>query len=153
MTAATCCSRGRSMVAGTITCWICRAPKPFSDGGAGDNTFGGFLSPDDRAFYYEERIARLWRSIFQTRVEREVYRVPDDWVGYGARVANSDCTSLVGIEIAKRDWTPLNDWKIFHDFFHKGSPLPTARGSEKTGASSTIHEEEKLAGASHLPSV
>ncbi len=47
-----------------------------------------------------------------TLAEREVYRVSDDWVGYGTWVANSDCSKLVGIEIAKSDWTPLNDWQI-----------------------------------------
>ncbi len=48
-----------------------------------------------------------------TLAEREVYRVSDDgWVGYGTWVANSDCSKLVGIEIAS-DWTPLNDWQIF----------------------------------------
>ncbi|WP_417314185.1 oligogalacturonate lyase family protein [Enterobacter sp.] len=88
--------------------------------GAGDNTFGGFLSPDDTSFYYVKNDRSLLEVNLKTLVEREVYRVPDEWVGYGTWVANSDCTKLVGIEIAKSDWTPLNDWKIFHDFFHKG---------------------------------
>ena len=30
MTAVICCSPERSMVTGTITCWICRTPKPYS---------------------------------------------------------------------------------------------------------------------------
>jgi oligogalacturonide lyase len=77
-----------------------------------------------------------------TLAEREVYRVSDDWVGYGTWVANSDCTKLVGIEIAKSDWTPLNDWKIFHDFFHKGPHCRLLRVDLKTGESSTIHEEK-----------
>lgn len=80
--------------------------------GAGDNTFGGFLSPDDKSLYYVKNDRTLLEVDLQTLAEREVYRVPEEWVGYGTWVANSDCTKLVGIEIARRDWTPLNDWKI-----------------------------------------
>ena len=101
--------------------------------GAGDNTFGGFLSPDDKSFYYVKNDRTLLEVDLHTLVEREVYRVPDDWVGYGTWVANSDCTKLVGIEIARRDWTPLNDWKIFHDFFHKGPHCRLLRVDLKTG--------------------
>lgn len=114
--------------------------------GAGDNTFGGFLSPDDSAFYYVKNDRTLLEVDLQTLEEREVYRVSDDWVGYGTWVANSDCTKLVGIEIAKSDWTPLNDWKIFHDFFHKGPHCRLLRVDLKTGASATIHEEKNWLG-------
>lgn len=80
--------------------------------GAGDNTFGGFLSPDDKSLYYVKNDRILLEVNLTTLAEREVYRVSDDWVGYGTWVANSDCSKLVGIEIAKSDWTPLNDWQI-----------------------------------------
>lgn len=69
--------------------------------GAGDNTFGGFLSPDDKSLYYVKNDRTLLEVNLTTLQEREVYRVADDWVGYGTWVANSDCTKLVGIEIAK----------------------------------------------------
>ena len=46
--------------------------------GAGDNTFGGFLSPDDRAFYYVKNDRTLLEVDLETRAEREVYRVPDE---------------------------------------------------------------------------
>jgi oligogalacturonide lyase len=120
--------------------------------GAGDNTFGGFLSPDDKSFYYVKNDRTLLEVNLHTLAEREVYRVSDDWVGYGTWVANSDCTKLVGIEIAKSDWTPLNDWKIFHDFFHKGPHCRLLRVDLKTGESSTIHEE-KTGWAPYLSSV
>ncbi|EOQ47650.1 hypothetical protein A1WC_04126 [Klebsiella sp. KTE92] len=71
--------------------------------GAGDNTFGGFLSPDDKSLYYVKNDRTLLEVNLTTLVEREVYRVSDDWVGYGTWVANSDCSKLVGIEIAKSD--------------------------------------------------
>jgi len=82
----------------------------------------------------------------RTLDEREIYRVSDDWVGYGTWVANSDCTKLVGIEIAKSDWTPLNDWKIFHDFFHKGPHCRLLRVDLQTGESRVIHEEKNWLG-------
>ncbi|WP_220385404.1 oligogalacturonate lyase family protein, partial [Klebsiella pneumoniae] len=64
----------------------------------------------------------------------------------GTWVANSDCAKLVGIEIAKSDWTPLNDWQIFHDFFHKGPRCRLLRVDLQTGESSVIHEEKKWLG-------
>ena len=114
--------------------------------GAGDNTFGGFLSPDDKSLYYVKNDRTLLEVNLTTLQEREVYRVADDWVGYGTWVANSDCTKLVGIEIAKSDWTPLNDWQIFHDFFHKGPHCRLLRVDLQTGESSVIHEERKWLG-------
>ncbi|STQ09508.1 oligogalacturonide lyase [Enterobacter cloacae] len=51
--------------------------------------------------YYVKNDRTLLEVSLETRAEREVYRVPDDWVGYGTWVANSDCTSLVGIEIGE----------------------------------------------------
>lgn len=103
--------------------------------GAGDNTFGGFLSPDDKSLYYVKNDRILLEVNLTTLAEREVYRVSDDWVGYGTWVANSDCSKLVGIEIAKSDWTPLNDWQIFHDFFHKGPHCRLLRVDLRSGES------------------
>jgi oligogalacturonide lyase len=110
--------------------------------GAGDNTFGGFLSADDSKLFYVKNDRTLREVDLATLDEREVYRVPDDRVGYGTWVANSDCTSLVGIEIAKSDWTPLNDWKIFHDFFYKRPHCRLLRIDLRTGESQIIHEEK-----------
>jgi oligogalacturonide lyase len=63
--------------------------------GVGDNTFGGFLSPDDNSFYYVKNERELRCVDLATLEERLVYQVPVDWVGYGTWVANSDCTKLV----------------------------------------------------------
>lgn len=110
--------------------------------GAGDNTFGGFLSPDDKSLYYVKNDRTLLEVNLTTLAEREVYRVSEEWVGYGTWVANSDCSKLVGIEIAKSDWTPLNDWQIFHDFFHKGPHCRLLRVDLRSGESQVIHEEK-----------
>lgn len=114
--------------------------------GTGDNTFGGFLSPDDKSLYYVKNERTLLEVNLETLVEREVYNVPADWVGYGTWVANSDCTKLVGIEISKDDWVPLNDWKIFHDFFHKGPNCRLLRVDLQTGESAVIHQEKNWLG-------
>ncbi|WP_353612928.1 oligogalacturonate lyase family protein [Mangrovibacter phragmitis] len=114
--------------------------------GTGDNTFGGFLSPDDQFLYYVKNERALLQVNLDTLAEREVYRVPEEWVGYGTWVANSDCTKLVGIEIAQSDWVPLNDWKIFHDFFHKGPHCRLLRVDLTSGESAVIHEEKNWLG-------
>lgn len=87
--------------------------------GSGDNTFGGFLSPDDHYLYYVKNERHLRKVDLVTLEETTIYNVPDDWVGYGTWVANSDCTSIIGIEIAKKDWVPLTDWTIFKEFYNK----------------------------------
>lgn len=114
--------------------------------GSGDNTFGGFLSTDDASLFYVKNDRSLRQVDLSTLIEREIYRVPDDQVGYGTWVANSDCTSLVGIEIAKSDWTPLNDWQIFHDFFYKRPHCRLLRIDLRTGESQVIHEEKQWLG-------
>ncbi len=86
--------------------------------GAGENTFGGFLSPDDRHLYFVRAERQLIRLELVTLKEEVAYTVPQGWVGYGTWVANSACTKLVGIEIAAEDWFPLTDWKKFDAMFH-----------------------------------
>lgn len=110
--------------------------------GPGDNTFGGFLSADDKSLFYVKNDRSLLQVDLATQDEREIYRVPDDQVGYGTWVANSDCTSLVGIEIAQADWTPLNDWKIFREFFYKRPHCRLLRIDLQTGESRIIHQEK-----------
>jgi len=87
--------------------------------GAGENTFGGFLSPDDRYLYFVRAERNLVRLHLDTLAEEIVYTVPEGWVGYGTWVANSACTKMVGIEISADDWFPLSDWKKFAEMFHR----------------------------------
>ena len=86
--------------------------------GAGENTFGGFLSPDDKYLYFVRAERQLIRLHLADLTEDVVYTVPPDQVGYGTWVANSACTKMVGIEIAAQDWFPLSDWKKFDDMYH-----------------------------------
>jgi oligogalacturonide lyase len=83
----------------------------------GENTFGGFLSPDDQFLYFVRAERQLIRLHLADLHEDVVYTVPEGWVGYGTWVANSACTRMVGIEIAAADWFPLSDWQKFHDMF------------------------------------
>lgn len=109
--------------------------------GAGDNTFGGFLSPDDRFLYYVKNERELRRVNIEDLSEETVYRVPEEWVGYGTWVANSECSSLVGIEIAREDWIPLTDWQVFHTFFTKNPRCRLLRVNLNSGESRTIHQD------------
>lgn len=108
--------------------------------GAGDNTFGGFLSQDDRYLYYVKNERQLRRVELATLEETTVYQVADDWVGYGTWVANSACTSLVGIEIARSDWTPLTDWEVFRTFFTSNPHCRLIRVDLGTGEARVVHE-------------
>ena len=86
--------------------------------GKGENTFGGFLSPDDKALYFVRAERQLIRLHMADLSEDVAYTVPQGWVGYGTWVANTACTKMVGIEIHADDWFALSDWKKFHDMFH-----------------------------------
>ncbi|TWI53687.1 oligogalacturonide lyase [Pseudomonas duriflava] len=109
--------------------------------GAGDNTFGGFLSHDDRYLYYVKNERYLQQVDLHSLSERMVYQVPDGWVGYGTWVANSACTRLVGIEIDRKDWTPLTDWEVFRTFFTRNPHCRLIQVDLDTGESNVIHED------------
>lgn len=85
----------------------------------GENTFGGFLSPDDKYLYFVRAERRLIRLSLADLSEDVVYTVPEGWVGYGTWVSNSACTKMVGIEIHADDWFPLNTWQKFNEMFHR----------------------------------
>ena len=85
----------------------------------GENTFGGFLSPDDRHLYFVRQERQLIRLALDTLQEEVVYTVPEGWVGYGTWVSNSACTRMVGIEISADDWFPLDTWQRFNEMFHR----------------------------------
>ncbi|MBS1156892.1 MAG: ogl [Proteobacteria bacterium] len=87
--------------------------------GSGDNTFGCFLSPDDKYLYYVKNERQLKRVKLDTQEEETIYTVPELWKGYGTWVANSACTKLVGIEMFDADYIPLTDWTKFAEQYHK----------------------------------
>ncbi|MFM2478016.1 oligogalacturonate lyase family protein [Celerinatantimonas sp. MCCC 1A17872] len=114
--------------------------------GKGDNTFGGFLSHDEKSLYYVKNESDLLEVNLATLEERLVYRVPSDWVGYGTWVANSDCTQLVGIEIARSCWTPLTDWKIFRDFYFTNPTCRLINVDIRTGECEELLNEQRWLG-------
>lgn len=109
---------------------------------AGENTFGGFLSPDDRFLYFVRAERSLVRLELATLQEEIVYSVPEGWVGYGTWVANSGCTKMVGIQIAAEDWFPLSDWKKFDEMFHRRPRCQLFSIDLATGATTTILEQK-----------
>lgn len=114
--------------------------------GAGDNTFGGFLSADDSSLWYVKNTRELRRVDLTTLEEFVVYEVDDEWVAYGTWVANAECTKLVGIEIKKSDWQPLTDWSKFRDFYFTQPECRLINIDLKTGAQRTILQEKRWLG-------
>ncbi|APV51836.1 oligogalacturonate lyase [Betaproteobacteria bacterium GR16-43] len=110
--------------------------------GARENTFGGFLSPDDRYLYFVRAERQLIRLHLDTLAEDVAYTVPQGWVGYGTWVANSACTKMVGIEIHADDWFPLSDWKKFAEMFHKKPRCRLFSVDLATGERNVILEQQ-----------
>jgi oligogalacturonide lyase len=108
---------------------------------ARENTFGGFLSPDDQHLYFVRAERRLIRLALSDLKEEVIYTVPEGWVGYGTWVSNSACTKMVGIEIHADDWFPLSDWKKFHDMYHAKPRCRMIRIDLQTGAREVILEK------------
>lgn len=114
--------------------------------GAGDNTFGGFLSADDQSLWYVKNSRELRRVCLASFEEQIVYQVDDEWVAYGTWVANSDCTKLVGIEIKKRDWQPLTDWSKFRAFYFTQPECRLINIDLRTGEQQVILQEKRWLG-------
>lgn len=110
--------------------------------GEGENTFGGFISPDDRWLYFVRGDRRLIRLELDGLREEVVYTVPDGWVGYGTWVSNSACTQMVGIEIHADDWFELDDWSRFIDMFHAQPRCRLIRIDLSTGQRDIVLERQ-----------
>ncbi|MGR6808340.1 oligogalacturonate lyase family protein (plasmid) [Sphaerotilus natans] len=108
----------------------------------GENTFGGFLSPDDRHLYFVRQQRNFVRLELATLREEVVYVVPEGWVGYGTWVANSACTKVVGIEIAAEDWFALSDWQKFNEMFERQPRCRLFSIDLATGARQVILEQK-----------
>lgn len=107
----------------------------------GENTFGGFMSPDNQHLYFVRAERQLIRLALSDLSEEVVYTVPQGWVGYGTWVSNSACTKMVGIEIHADDWFPLSDWKKFHDMYHAKPRCRLIRIDLATGQRDVILEK------------
>ncbi len=114
--------------------------------GAGDNTFGGFLSEDDQSLWYVKNSRELRRVDLHSLEEYVVYEVDVEWVAYGTWVANSDCTKLVGIEIKKSDWQPLTDWSKFRAFYFTNPECRLINIDLHTGERQVILQEKRWLG-------
>ncbi len=109
---------------------------------AEENTFGGFLSPDDGHLYFVRAARQLVRLSLAGLQEEVVYEVPAGWVGYGTWVPNSACSKIVGIEIRASDWMPLTDWQQFHQMFLRKPRCRLIRIDLASGQRDVIHEED-----------
>ena len=114
--------------------------------GAGDNTFGGFLSEDDQSLWYVKNSRELRRVDLHSLEEYVVYEVDEEWVAYGTWVDNSDCTKLVGIEIKKSDWQPLTDWSKFRAFYFTNPECRLINIDLHTGERQVILQEKRWLG-------
>lgn len=114
--------------------------------GAGDNTFGGFLSDDDQSLWYVKNNRELRRVDLDSLEEFIVYDVDDEWVAYGTWVANSECTKLVGIEIKKSDWQPLTDWSKFRAFYFTQPECRLINIDLRTGERRVMLQENRWLG-------
>ncbi|KHT44056.1 oligogalacturonate lyase family protein [Vibrio sinaloensis] len=114
--------------------------------GSGDNTFGGFISEDDKSFFYVKNELHLMKVDLETLKENVIYTVDEEWKGYGTWVANSECTKLVGIEILKSCWKPLTDWQKFHDFYHTQPTCRLIKVDIETGELEVVHQEDAWLG-------
>jgi oligogalacturonide lyase len=114
--------------------------------GAGDNTFGGFLSEDDQSLWYVKNSRELRRVDLHSLEEYVVYEVDEEWVAYGTWVANSDCTKLLGIEIKKSDWQPLTDWSKFRAFYFTNPECRLINIDLHTGERQVILQEKRWLG-------
>ncbi|WGY45482.1 oligogalacturonate lyase family protein [Vibrio sp. ABG19] len=114
--------------------------------GKGDNTFGGFISNDDRSFFYVKNELNLMKVDLETLEEQVIYTVDDKWKGYGTWVANSECTKLVGIEILKHDWQPLTSWEKFAEFYHTKPTCRLIKVDIQSGEFEVVHQDNAWLG-------
>lgn len=114
--------------------------------GKGDNTFGGFISNDDTAFFYVKNELNLMKVNLETLEEQIIYTVDSQWKGYGTWVANSECTKLVGIEIKKEDWQPLTSWEKFAEFYHTKPHCRLIKVDINTGELEVVHQDNAWLG-------
>jgi oligogalacturonide lyase len=114
--------------------------------GNGDNTFGGFLSHDDKYLYYVKRRKYLNRVSLETLKEETLFESDPDWVAYGTWVANSTTTKMVGIEIHKDDYLNLSTWDAFAKMYERQPMCRLFRLDLETGKQTIIHQEKRWLG-------
>lgn len=114
--------------------------------GNGDNTFGGFLSFDDKYLFYVKRRKYLRRVNIETLEEETLYETDPDWVAYGTWVANSSCTKMVGIEISKDTYMNLSSWDAFAKMYESKPLCRLFTLDLATGEQKVILQEKRWLG-------
>ncbi|MDQ8023033.1 MAG: oligogalacturonate lyase family protein [Moraxellaceae bacterium] len=114
--------------------------------GSGDNTFGCFLSPDDKYLYYVKRGRELRRVALDTLEEQVIYTVPAGYKGYGTWGVNSACTKLVGIEVVDGDLMALATWEEFREQFLRNPRCRLISIDIESGKATTLFEQAKWTG-------
>ncbi|MFT3735402.1 MAG: oligogalacturonate lyase family protein [Rhodocyclaceae bacterium] len=114
--------------------------------GAGDNTFGCFLSPDEQYLYYVKGGRELRRLRLDTLAEEIVYRVAEGYTGYGTWTANSDCTKLVGIEVVSKELMALATWQEFREQYLRNPTCSLVRIDIATGTSDSLLRHARWTG-------
>ncbi|MFA9439728.1 oligogalacturonate lyase family protein [Uliginosibacterium sp. sgz301328] len=114
--------------------------------GKEDNTFGCFLTPDDKYLIYRKGPKQMRRLNLETLAEEVFYTVPEGFKGYGTWVANSDCTKMVGIEVAEGDLLPLTTWEQFREQFFLNPRCRLIVIDMATGTSRPIIDEKRWLG-------
>lgn len=114
--------------------------------GTGDNTFGCFLSPDDKYLYYVKGGNTLRRVDLESLEEEVIYQVTPGYKGYGTWGVNTDCTKLVGIEVIEGDLMKLATWKEFREQFLRNPRCRLISIDIATGKSRTLLEQAKWTG-------
>ncbi|MBJ7537250.1 oligogalacturonate lyase family protein [Marinomonas transparens] len=110
--------------------------------GAGDNTFGGFLTTDNKSLIFVKSDHALIKVNLETQAHDVLYEVESGWVGYGTWVPNSECTKIVGIEIKESDYLPLTDWKKFAEQYHRNPVCRLFSVDLSTGERTTVLEQK-----------
>ena len=114
--------------------------------GAGDNTFGCFLSPDEQFLYYVKGGRELRRLRLDDLEEEAVYAVPEGFTGYGTWTANSDCSKLVGIEVASGELMALATWEEFREQYLRNPLCALVRIDIETGLSDVLLQQARWTG-------
>jgi oligogalacturonide lyase len=121
--------------------------RQITDGkGKADNTFGNFLSPDDKYLYYVKGGRELRRVELDSLEEHILYTVPQGYKGYGTWVSNSACTKLVGIEVVETDLLPLKTWEEFAVQYHNKPRCRLVVIDIASSTSKVIFEQAKWMG-------
>ncbi len=115
--------------------------------GSGDNTFGGFLSPDDQYLYYvknERRLQRVTLADYSEEPPCIRCRKNGSVTGPGSPTANAP--AWWALKSVAKTGRRLSDWTIFQEFYHSNPHCRLLRVDLFSGKSRVIHEKNEWLG-------